>query len=109
MPLQKTPTGVILAIRLTPNAATSGIGPIEDGPYGPRLKCRVTTYPEDGKANKTLLKFVAKSLGRPVSTITVASGVTNRNKQLHITGDPDLLYQQVHAWLNAVHESKIKG
>lgn len=64
-----------------------------------QLKAYVTTVPEDGKANKTLIKMLAKSCKLQVSKISVASGATNRNKQLLIEGETLELSQKLEKWI----------
>ncbi len=78
----------MLRIRLTPKASKNSFGPVAQLADGSsHLKAYVTTVPEDGKANKTLIKMLAKACKWPVSKISVASGATNRNKLLVIEGD----------------------
>ncbi|WP_138381042.1 DUF167 family protein [Luteithermobacter gelatinilyticus] len=98
--LHRTPTGVRLAIRLNPNAARNDLGPLErraDGSW--HLKARVTTAPEGGRANAALMKLLAKTFRLPVSKISVASGATNRNKQIDIEGDPEALHTLFNNWI----------
>ncbi|MDR6668245.1 DUF167 domain-containing protein [Rhizobium sp. 1399] len=79
-----------LAMRLTPNGGRDAIDGIEpDGEGGMLLKARVTAVPEKGKANKALIALVAKSLGIPKSSVSLASGDTSRKKILRIDGDPE--------------------
>ena len=39
-----------------------------------------TLTPEDGKANKQIIRLLAKELGLPKSTITMIRGHTSRDK-----------------------------
>ena len=57
------------------------------------LKVRVTAAPEKGKANKAVVKLLAKRLGLPASAVTIVSGNTSQQKQVDITGldDSDIL------------------
>ncbi|WP_321395362.1 DUF167 family protein [Emcibacter sp.] len=98
--LKKTNTSVVLPIRLTPNAAKNEIGPVEKDAAGSDiLKARVTVVPEKGKANKALIKLLSKELRLPAGQISVASGTTNRNKQIEISGDPDELFDLITNWI----------
>jgi uncharacterized protein len=54
------------------------------GVYGDRLKIRVTAPPVDGKANKHLIKFVAKQFGVAKSSVTLVKGELSRQKTLQI-------------------------
>jgi hypothetical protein len=60
------------------------------------LKIRVTAAPEKGKANKALIKLLAKETGIASGCFEVVSGATSRKKRLIIDqGDKDLLSQLV--------------
>jgi len=104
MPITVQAEGVRLAVRLTPKAAKNHFGQViktaDDGKR--QIKAYVTTVPEDGKANKTLLKMLAKALHLPASKISVASGATNRNKQLLIEGDGQELRVKLEKWIKDV-------
>lgn len=52
------------------------------GPHGDALKVKITAPPADGEANKMCIKFLAKSLGLPKSSIEIVSGHTSRTKQI---------------------------
>lgn len=90
----------MLSIRLRPKASKNSFGPLDDATG--HLKAKVTTVPEDGKANKALIKMLAKSLKHPVSKISIASGGTNRDKQLLIAGDGQELFQKVTTWVKEI-------
>jgi uncharacterized protein YggU (UPF0235/DUF167 family) len=54
----------------------------------------VNAVPEDGKANKALIAFLAKSWKLPKSSFSLLSGQTSRLKVILITGNgPALLGQ----------------
>jgi uncharacterized protein len=55
------------------------------------VKARVRAVPEDGKANASLVKLLAKRLGLAARDVTIAAGATSRLKQVRISGDPDEL------------------
>jgi uncharacterized protein (TIGR00251 family) len=71
-----------LSVRAIPNASQDVIG----GWLGDKLKVKVQTVPEDGKANKALCRFLAKSLGIPKSAVQIHSGNKSRNKVFAIKG-----------------------
>ncbi len=60
------------------------------GPHGDALKIRITAPPVDGKANRHLLKMVAKTFGVKERAITLLSGESSRHKRLSIES-PTLL------------------
>lgn len=84
---RKTNEGLLVRLRLIPNAAKDQIVGIEENAAGkPHLKVKVRAVPEKGKANKALVNFLAKSLGLPKSSFEVISGHTSRAKTVLITG-----------------------
>ncbi len=99
-PVSPHAKGVRLAVRLAPGASKNRFGQIEKSADGrAHLKAWVTTVPEDGKANKALIKMLAKALRVPAGKISVASGPTNRNKQILIEGDSRDLARQIDQWI----------
>jgi uncharacterized protein (TIGR00251 family) len=50
------------------------------------LHIKITTRPEKGKANESLLKYLSHLLGIPKSRIEIQKGTTSRNKVLLIDG-----------------------
>ena len=103
MPISPLTNGVRLAIKLTPKAAKNRFGACEENADGKfQLKAYVTTVPEDGKANKSLIKMLSKSLKLPSRDISIASGATNRNKQILIEGDPQDLMAKLEQWIKDV-------
>ncbi|RVU36596.1 DUF167 domain-containing protein [Hwanghaeella grinnelliae] len=95
-PITPKPDGVTVSVRLTPKASANRIqGLAEDAAGGVVLKAAVTAPPEKGKANAALIKLLAKAWSLPKTSLTVISGATDRNKVLHIEGDPDILVKQL--------------
>jgi len=79
--------GITLDVRLTPKATHDRIGPLAaDADGNVVLKVAVTAPPEDGKANKALIKLLAKSWRLPKGAITVKKGAKDRRKTLFIEG-----------------------
>ncbi len=50
------------------------------------LKVRMTAAPEKGKANKAVIRLLAKKLGLPASAISLVSGNTSKQKLVEIDG-----------------------
>ena len=95
-PFDLHPEGLSVRISLTPKAGANAVDGIAPGPDGPVLKARVTAVPEKGKANKALIKLLAKQTGVAGGRFKVVSGMTSRKKRLMISaGDEDLLSQLV--------------
>jgi len=83
--------GIALAVRLTPKSSKDEISGIE--PYDGKsvLKARVRAIPDKGQANAALVKLIAKWLGVPRSTVSLASGGKSRLKSIEVRGNADEL------------------
>lgn len=78
--------GVIIKLRLQPNAAHSKIsGEYGDGD-GTRLKIRIAAPPVDGAANKELVRFFKKLMNIPSFRIHIIRGETSRSKDILLEG-----------------------
>jgi uncharacterized protein (TIGR00251 family) len=67
-----------LEIKAQPGASKTEIAGVKDG----RLKVRIASAPEDGKANAELCRFLAKLLGCAKNEVTVLRGQKSRLKTL---------------------------
>ena len=77
--LQTQPDGsLLLSIYVQPRSHRNAIV----GLHGDAVKMRLTAPPVDGKANKAVIAFWAKSLKIPKSAITMKSGLHNRMKKI---------------------------
>ena len=52
-----------------------------------KMKCRLKSTPEKGKANSELIKYLSKLIKMPTSKIRILSGHTSKNKTLKIETD----------------------
>jgi len=88
--------GIDLFVRLTPKSSVDRLEGVETAADGRcHLKARVRAVPENGAANTALQKLVAKALGVPVSSVSIAAGGTSRLKTLRVAGDPGVLAQRI--------------
>ena len=71
--------GAELACRVTPKAGRQDIR-FEAG----RFLIRVTAAPEGGKANRAVLKLLARALGVPVTRLELLRGETARDKVIRV-------------------------
>lgn len=92
---RRAANGIELRVRLTPKSSRDAVEDIVKTADGEALKARVTTVPEDGKANAALIMLIAGWIGVPKSSITIASGPKSRTKVLAITGDTTILGQRI--------------
>ena len=74
-----------LQVHVTPKASVNRVR-IEERPEGPLVRVDVSVVPEDGKANKQVVKLLAKELGLPKSALVIVHGQTNREKTISIQG-----------------------
>lgn len=72
---------ILLTLRAQPGAQANAIR-IEGG----QLKVKIKAPPVDGKANKQLIRFLAKTFQVPPTTVTVEHGANARQKVLRIKG-----------------------
>lgn len=87
-PYQKQSAGVLIRVRVTPNASKDRVAGLWSGPEGEaRLAVRVTAPPDKGRANKAVLKLLAKALGLPKSAVSLTGGEKDRLKTVAVEGD----------------------
>ena len=81
-----------LALKVTPGARKSEIlGWEDDYPQvGRVLKLKIAAPPIDGKANKEIEAFLAKTLGLPKSGVSIAHGASGRIKLAELPDGTDL-------------------
>ena len=82
IPIHETSSGVTFAIRVHPRAKKNAV----TGEVGEALKVSLTAPPADGQANEACIEFLAKLLRVPRSSVTIASGLSSRNKVIRVTG-----------------------
>ena len=71
---------LLLTLYVQPNAKQNELV----GEYADKLKIRITAPPIDNKANKHLLKFLAKTFAVSTSRIQLISGESQRTKRVKI-------------------------
>ncbi len=80
--IEKHPQGTVLSVRVHPGAKKNEIR----GEQAGALKVCITTAPEKGKANKSLIEFLAPKLGLRKSQLEILSGETSSQKKLLLHG-----------------------
>jgi len=80
--LTQTPQGVVLHIKVIPRASRTEVGE----PMGDALKIRLQAPPVEGKANKALIEFLAKTLDLPRSAVQILGGDMSRHKRILLAG-----------------------
>lgn len=81
--LHTLPDGALLLnLYVQPKASRNEIA----GIHNDALKVRLTTPPIEGRANKAVIAFLAKTLKLAKSSITIVSGNQSRTKKIQILG-----------------------
>ncbi|MEK6536722.1 MAG: DUF167 domain-containing protein [Actinomycetota bacterium] len=93
--LSGTPDGTLLKLRVTPGAKKSEIM----GEAGGRLRIRLQAPPVEGKANRELLRFIARELGLKKNRVALAGGEKSREKTVLLL---DLPLPEAQARLQSV-------
>lgn len=93
MPYLRTqPDGsLLLKLFVQPKASRNEIAGLHNG----ALKLRLTTPPIEGRANKAVIAFVAKLLHLPKSSVSIKSGLQNRNKEILILDCEEIKARQI--------------
>jgi len=71
---------------IKPNSAISGVY----GIYGSRIKIKLNSIPERGRANKELINFISKRTGIPKKNIKIINGEKSTYKEVSVKHDRDL-------------------
>lgn len=80
--LAQTQQGIILNIKVLPNAGTSVIGEV----HGDCLRVRVASAPVKGKANRECQRLLADFFNIKKSQVVFLRGKTTRMKQVLLEG-----------------------
>jgi uncharacterized protein (TIGR00251 family) len=81
MHIRETEDGVVIKVKVTPNSSRNAILEHPD-----LLTVKLTSPPVEGKANKELLRFLAKKMRVAPSAITILKGHSSREKTLLVSG-----------------------
>jgi uncharacterized protein (TIGR00251 family) len=76
--IQKNSRGVVFKIFVQPRSSKNMFAGLHDD----ALKVKLTAPPVNNAANRLSIKFLAKALGVPKSSLEIVSGHTSRNKQV---------------------------
>jgi uncharacterized protein (TIGR00251 family) len=85
---ESSKNGCVVRIKLSPSASFCGFGELFVNADGQTyLKAYITVAPEKGKANKEIIKVLAKELGISKQQIELISGATTHIKKFYINAD----------------------
>jgi len=83
----------VLEIKVMPRASTTEFADLE----GELIRIRVAAPPEKGKANKELIRFLAKCLGISKGNLVLLTGKTSQRKRMLVKGiSKDQAMQDLH-------------
>ena len=80
--VQDTKDGAILTVHIQPKASTTECV----GVHGDAIKIRVAAPPVDGAANDELIRFLARQLSIPSTSLRIHSGAGGRHKRVLVKG-----------------------
>jgi uncharacterized protein (TIGR00251 family) len=80
--IQQAGSSVIFSVKVVPRSSKTAIV----GLLGGMLKIKLAAAPEKGKANESLVEFLADTLGVKKNTVSITSGLTSPVKTIQITG-----------------------
>lgn len=71
----------MIQVKVKPNARASALEQLDDGSW----KASIKSPPVDGKANRELIKLIAKQFGCPKRAVAIKSGGGARLKLIQIS------------------------
>ncbi len=83
--IKKLDNAVAFTTKIVPGSSKTALAGMLDG----MLKIKISAPPEKGKANQSLIEFLAKKLGVKKNAVTITSGQTNPVKTIQVLGISD--------------------
>ena len=77
--LKDTKDGLVLNIKISPNASKNEIIKSDEG-----VKLKITAQPIDGKANKAVIEYLSKNFKIPKTSFEIIRGETSKEKTVLI-------------------------
>ena len=84
--IRDTPTGAVLAVRVTPRASRSSFQGLLVKEDQPMLRIALHAPPIDGRANEELITFLSRQFDLPRSSLEVIRGLQSREKLVRAVG-----------------------
>jgi len=75
---------LVLSLHVQPGAKRTEVAGVHGDGADARLKIRLAAPPVDGKANSTLLAFLAGAYGVALRDVTLVRGETSRQKTVRV-------------------------
>ncbi len=89
--LAETPIGTRMRLCVRPGARKIAILGVREG----ALHLSVTAPPERGKANRAVLKLLARTLDLPASTLELVSGQGSREKTVFVQATAETILERL--------------
>lgn len=83
-----------IPLRVVPKSRANIIDGFIETQDGQRLKIRITTVPEGGRANKAVIALLAKNWRIPKSALAIVAGTLHRDKIVEARDDAG----NIEAW-----------
>ena len=103
--VKKSPHGVTFKVFAQPRSSKNMIS----GLYKDSLKIKLMAPPVEGAANKMCIKYLAKCLEVPKSSLEIISGHTSRTKKMLLRSKDDKVSEEDQNYLKWRVESLIKS
>jgi uncharacterized protein (TIGR00251 family) len=79
--IQQVDNDAVFQVKIVASSSRTAVAGQLDG----MLKIKVAAPPENGKANRAIVKFLAAELGVKKKQVVIASGLTSTIKQIHVS------------------------
>jgi uncharacterized protein (TIGR00251 family) len=79
--VQQVDNDAVFQVKIVASSSRTAVAGQLDG----MLKIKVAAPPENGKANRAIVKFLAAELGVKKKQVVIASGLTSTIKQIHVS------------------------
>jgi hypothetical protein len=80
--IQQVNNATIFLVKVVPRSSKTALA----GVLGGMLKIKLAAAPEKGKANQSLVEFLAETLGLKKNAVKIMSGLTSPVKTVEISG-----------------------
>jgi uncharacterized protein (TIGR00251 family) len=80
--IQQAGNAVVFSVKVVPRSSKTALA----GVLGGMLKVKLAAAPEKGKANQSLIEFLADILGAKKNAVKITSGLTSPVKTIQIEG-----------------------
>ncbi len=80
--IQEVDVGVVFSAKVVPGSSKTAVCGLFDG----MIKFKVSAPPQKGKANQSLIEFLAKRLGVKKNAVSIISGQTGPVKHVQVQG-----------------------